>query len=182
LLLATGALYGVGLVSVGLAVAPLGRDAAPALALRRASWRIMMLGILATVLLSLAISQFGPALKGMKDLEEIVREPNAFVRALLLLGGLAPLVEELIFRGLLYGWLEGRWGWRPAFWVSSLAFAIAHYQWNAQGWEQLAYALAVLPLGLLFGWLRRRTNSLLPSFAAHVVNNCVGVIGIFYGV
>jgi membrane protease YdiL (CAAX protease family) len=26
---------------------------------------------------------------------------------------LAPLVEELVFRGLLYGWIAGRWGSVP---------------------------------------------------------------------
>ena len=75
----------------------------------------------------------------------------------------APVVEELVFRGLLYGWLEGRWGSRVAFVVSSLAFAAAHIE--------LKHVVLVLPLGFVFGWLRRRTNSLMPSVAAHIVNN-----------
>jgi membrane protease YdiL (CAAX protease family) len=31
--------------------------------------------------------------------------------------------------------------------------------------------ILVLPLGLWFGWLRRRTDSLWPSLVAHIVNN-----------
>ena len=76
---------------------------------------------------------------------------------------LAPLVEELVFRGLLYGWLAGRWGTVAAWIVSSLAFAAAHVE--------PAHIILVLPLGLWFGWLRRRTNSLWPSLVAHMVNN-----------
>jgi len=34
----------------------------------------------------------------------------------------------------------------------------------------------VLPLGFLFGWLRRRTNSLLPSLVAHIANNGFAVL------
>ena len=88
--------------------------------------------------------------------------------ALLVMAVLAPLVEELVFRGLLYGWLEGRWGSAVAFIVSSLAFAAAHYEWK--------HIVLVLPLGLLFGYLRRRTNSLVPSLAAHMVNNGFAVV------
>src|SRR5262249_56428048 len=76
-------------------------------------------------------------------------------------------VEELIFRGLLYGWLAGRWGGTVAWIVSSLAFAAAHVE--------LAHVLLVLPLGLWFGWLRRRTGSLWPSLVAHMMNNGLAV-------
>jgi membrane protease YdiL (CAAX protease family) len=38
----------------------------------------------------------------------------------------------------------------------------------------------VLPLGLLFGWLRRRTDSLLPSLVAHIVNNGFALIAAVY--
>ena len=80
-----------------------------------------------------------------------------------MIAGLAPLVEELVFRGLLYGWVAGRWGTVAAWIVSSLAFAAAHVE--------PAHIILVLPLALWFGWLRRRTDSLLPSLVAHMVNN-----------
>jgi uncharacterized protein len=179
-LLAIGVLYAAGLVAVAGAVAPLGRSAAPALALRPAHWWLLLAGAIGTVILSVVVSQIGPELQGMKDVERIVREPDALVLSILFLGVLAPMVEELAFRGLLYGWIEGRWNWRPAYWVSSLAFAAAHYQWGAEGWDRLAYAIAVLPLGLFFGWLRRRSNSLLPSMVAHMANNSFAVIVAFY--
>jgi hypothetical protein len=52
--------------------------------------------------------------------------------------------------------------------VSSLAFAAAH--------AEPAHIILVLPLGLWFGWLRRRTYSLWPSLAAHVFNNGLAVV------
>jgi membrane protease YdiL (CAAX protease family) len=85
---------------------------------------------------------------------------------------LAPVVEELIFRGLLYGWVESRWGSMWALVVSSLAFGYAHV-------EPL-HIVMVLPLGFLFGWLRRRTNSLAPSLVAHIVNNSFAVLSAAY--
>lgn len=180
-LLAMGVLYGIGLLAIVIAVAPLGRQALPALAIRGAKWWQVLAGVVATFVLSLAASQLGPELQGMKDVERIVQQPNALALSFLFLGVMAPLVEELIFRGMLYGWLEGRWSWRPAFWVSALTFALAHYQWGVEGWARLAYAMAVLPLGLVFSALRRWTDSLLPSFVAHMVNNSIAVFAVAYG-
>jgi len=33
---------------------------------------------------------------------------------------------------------------------------------------------------LIFGWVRRRSDSLLPSFVAHVFNNSFAVVSIVY--
>ena len=49
----------------------------------------------------------------MKQALEVARSPACSSRASLVMAVLAPLVEELVFRGLLYGWLAGRWGTRP---------------------------------------------------------------------
>jgi membrane protease YdiL (CAAX protease family) len=160
--------FTIGLAGVVAATAPLGGAAPQALGFRRSGWRPIVFGVLGTLALSVAVSQTGLQPEGMKQAMNIGREPAQFLAALLVMAGLAPLVEELVFRGLFYGWLEGRWNARVAFIVSSLAFAAAHYE--------LAHIVLVLPLGLLFGYLRRRTDSLLPSLAAHMANNGVAVV------
>jgi membrane protease YdiL (CAAX protease family) len=76
----------------------------------------------------------------------------------------APLFEELIFRGLLYGSLRSRFSWPVAAVASALVFGIAH------GYGVAGF-LSVLVSGVLWAWVYERTGSLLPSIAAHVVNN-----------
>ncbi len=164
--------YGLGLCAVVVAVAPLGRAAAGALGLRGAAWRPVVFGALGTLALSFAVSQFGIEPKGMKQAIEIARRPGELAKSLVVLAVLAPFVEELVFRGLFYGWIAGRWGTTAAWIASSLAFAAAHYE--------PAHILLVLPLGFLFGWLRRRTDSLLPSLVSHIVNNGFAVIAAAY--
>lgn len=163
-----GLFYIVGLLSVALAVAPMGRSAVSALGLRGANWRYAVFGALGTLALSVAVSQIGPAPEGMKQVMELAQDPRKLVPSLVAFALLAPLVEELVFRGLLYGWVESRWGSMVALVVSSLAFAGAHYE--------PAHIVLVLPLGFLFGWLRRRTNSLVPSLVSHIVNNGFAVL------
>lgn len=163
-----GLFYVVGLVSVALAVAPKGRSAAPALALRGANWRYAVFGAVGTLVLSVVVSQLGPEPEGMKQVMELAHNPRKLLPSFIVFALLAPLVEELVFRGLLYGWIESRWGSMVALVVSSLAFAGAHYE--------PAHIILVLPLGFLFGWLRRRTNSLVPSLVSHIVNNGFAVL------
>jgi membrane protease YdiL (CAAX protease family) len=167
-----GAFFLIGLLAVIVAVAPLGKAAFPALGLRPANWKYPVLGAFGTLFLSVAVSQIGIEPQGMKQVIEVVREPHELILSLLLLSILAPLVEELVFRGLLYGWITGRWGSMVGLVVSSLAFALAH-------WEP-AHVILVLPLGFLFGWLRRRTDSLLPSLFSHIVNNGFALLAAVY--
>jgi membrane protease YdiL (CAAX protease family) len=76
----------------------------------------------------------------------------------------APVFEELVFRGLLYGSLRSRFKWPAAAVASALVFGLAH------GYGPAGFA-SVLASGLLWAYLYERTGSLLPGIIAHVVNN-----------
>ncbi|MFM1904283.1 MAG: hypothetical protein RLZZ440_2183 [Planctomycetota bacterium] len=83
----------------------------------------------------------------------------------------APIAEELFFRRILLGWLERKLpggDGAPAIFVSAAAFALAH---QGQG---LAY-LPLLPLGLVLGFIARRTGSILPCILLHAFFNAVSV-------
>jgi membrane protease YdiL (CAAX protease family) len=162
----------VGLAGVAAAVAPLGWAALPALGFREVGWRPIVFGMIGTLVVSIVMSQIGPEPEGVKEALKVGRDPARLLASLAVIAALAPLAEELVFRGLLYGWLENRWNSGVAWTVSSLAFAAAHYE--------PAHILLVLPLGLMFGWLRRRTDSLVPSLFAHVANNAFAVIAAAY--
>ena len=162
--------FGIGLMAVVVAVLPLGHQAMPALGFRPAPRKYAILGALGTLALSIGVSQLGIEPQGVKEVVKGL--PGNVLVSLVLLAGLAPLVEELIFRGLLYGWIAGRWGTRPAWLISSVVFAAAHFE--------PAHVVLVLPLGLLFGWLRQRTDSILPSLSAHVLNNAFALLAAIY--
>ena len=155
------------LIALAVAVAPMGRRALPALGFRPARLWTIVLGAIGALAISVAVSQLGEP-EGVKQALDVARTPSLFVASLAVMAILAPVVEETVFRGLLYGWVAGRWGTTIAWFVSSILFAAAHVE--------PAHALLVLPLGLWFGWLRQRTDSLWPSLAAHIVNNGLAVV------
>jgi uncharacterized protein len=79
---------------------------------------------------------------------------------LLAIAILAPVVEELVFRGLLYRAWEEKWGWPIAMLLSSIVFAAYH--------PGFWYAFVS---GLLYTALYRRTGSLLAPILAHGIYN-----------
>ena len=158
--------FAAGLLGIGVAVLPLGRNAPAALGLRPVGWRPIVLAVVCTTVLSFVVSQLGPQPEGVRQVTEGIQGVRA-LQTLAVLGILAPLAEELVFRGLLYGWLAGRWNNLVAFVISSLAFAAAH--------TEPVHILLVLPLGFWFGWLRWRTGSLVPTIVAHMINNTIAV-------
>ena len=85
----------------------------------------------------------------------------------MLVGGLAPFAEELVFRGLLYRWLRERWGVTPAVAVSSLAFALLH------GIPHLIPVIALL--GVMLAVIYEYSGSLWPAVAAHGLYNSLTV-------
>lgn len=82
---------------------------------------------------------------------------------------LAPVVEEMMFRGAIQGYMMKHYSnpWIGIV-VTALLFGVIHM--NPQ---QIIYAFL---LGLVFGWIYYRTRSLLPVMAGHVLNNSIAVI------
>jgi membrane protease YdiL (CAAX protease family) len=86
---------------------------------------------------------------------------------------LQPLLEELLFRGLLQGKLAAlAWGRRRfagltrANWTVSLLFTALHFVSHPPLW-----AAGVLLPSLAYGYFRDRHDSVLPAIALHVFYN-----------
>ncbi|MDQ5821285.1 MAG: CPBP family intramembrane metalloprotease [Actinomycetota bacterium] len=80
---------------------------------------------------------------------------------------LAPVVEELLFRGIGFH-LLARFGTTAAILGTGLAFGLYHGLLNA---------LPILALfGVALGWLRARTNSVYPGILVHAAFNSVALI------
>ncbi len=92
---------------------------------------------------------------------------------LLLLCLVYPLLEELVFRGALQGWLGGFAAGRRSIagvsganLLTSLLFAAAHLLYHPPFW-----AAAVLAPSLVFGWFRDRYQSVVPGILLHILYN-----------
>ena len=77
----------------------------------------------------------------------------------------APLTEELLFRGLLLRGFLGNYSVRTAVVVSGLLFAFVHLN----PWQFLATGVA----GIILAWWVVETGSLWPAVFGHALNNSV---------
>jgi membrane protease YdiL (CAAX protease family) len=136
----------------------------------RGSW--WFAGALAAA--ALAIAYGYDALLGLLDAgvtaatpEETFESPAPFI--VIIVGALimAPIAEEIFFRGFIFGGIRARRGWIAAAIVSSLLFGAAHLS----GWYLPSYTL----IGLLFAWSYQHTGSLRPGIIAHALTNTVSI-------
>jgi uncharacterized protein len=80
---------------------------------------------------------------------------------------IVPVVEELVFRGLLLQRWALRWGIRPALLASSLLFGCLHRNVNVIG---------LTMFGLVMGLLYLKTRSLWVPILCHGINNAMVVV------
>ena len=79
---------------------------------------------------------------------------------------LAPIGEELFFRGVLQTAVSRRWGAPAAITVGAIAFSVWH--------QDPAGAHVLLLAGLGYAWVTERCNSIVPAIFAHSINNLFG--------
>jgi membrane protease YdiL (CAAX protease family) len=91
-----------------------------------------------------------------------------FVANFIVVAGVAPVVEELTYRGLGFAAVRDTFGNGAAVVVTAVAFGLAH---------GLFVALPVLTIfGLILAWLRLTTGSIYPTIALHALFNGVALI------
>lgn len=103
------------------------------------------------------------------DLLQPFNHPKKFI----LLSLVYPILEEVVFRGLLQGALL-KWGMRKPLWkgiswangVTSIFFMLAHLIYHSWNW-----AVAVLAPSLIFGYFRDKYQNITPAIILHVFYN-----------
>ena len=102
-------------------------------------------------------------------MQETFRGMSRNVFGILSITIMAPLVEELLFRGAIQGYMHQK-GMKPlhAILIASAIFGIVH-----MNPIQIPFAFAI---GLIFGWLYYRTGSLVPGIVGHFINNSIACI------
>jgi uncharacterized protein len=130
----------------------------------KVSWSIGGAALIYSVAATAALSYFYPESQSWFTMPA---DKAAVVLLFILAVVLAPITEELLFRGWIYTSLRFRFGLWPALLVTSALFGLAHYE------NTHLYALAVFPVGLALAAIRERTGSVKGSMLFHAFNNFI---------
>lgn len=141
------------------------------LGLRRAGGRATLFWALALVAFlagyeALAVLLERPAVPDF--MVQVYRSAGSLPLLYLAVGVLAPVFEELLFRGFLIPGLAAGWGAGAAVGMSAALWTLIH------GFQYDLFDLGmVFLLGLGLGWMRVRTGSTLLPMLLHTANNLV---------
>ena len=125
---------------------------------------------------------FGPAFSSA-GVWGIVREFAPWAQAATVgLGAVvAPVGEEIFFRGAVFGAFAGPGHVRLGAAISAALFAAGHAYMGGDAASLISALVGALVAGLLFAWVYYRTGSILAPMLAHGLNNAVGFGLLFAG-
>ena len=84
----------------------------------------------------------------------------------------SPIIEEVIFRGVLWSFLKKYVNEKSVFIATSLIFAAVHIDF--------LHVVGLLPASFLFGWFRYKTGDIKASLLCHMSNNLVACLLTIY--
>ena len=135
-------------------------------------WPAAVLLVLPFLLVSagwvLLLEALGHTVESQLIVQEVLAQAGSPVALAAIAYGvlLAPVVEEVLFRGFLLQPLCDRFGRRVGIGGTALAFGLLHF-------ADPASVVPLVFLGCVLAWLRLRTDSLGPPVLLHVANNAV---------
>jgi membrane protease YdiL (CAAX protease family) len=89
----------------------------------------------------------------------------------------APLVEEIVFRGMVFGWLRGRLPITWAVVISAALFSLEHI-----GFLQVTLFLPIFSTGIVLAILYHHARAIWPGVVVHGTFNLVATLVLFNSV
>ena len=105
------------------------------------------------------------------QISEIFKQLKSPVWLFLVGAVIAPLVEEIFFRGFLFQGFRQRYGWMPAIFLSSAIFGAAHL-------DPVSF-IPTFVLGCILAYMYHRSNSLWPGILFHAAINSVSLCAVY---
>ena len=156
-----------------------GKPVFASLGWRRTAIRPLLL-VVAGAALAMAISALAAVIhtpKVKSPIDEITKTPLSLAVFAVMAVTIAPLFEELFFRGFIQPLLSRSFGVTAGVILTAVLFGALHAPEYSWAWQ---YALAVTIAGAVFGWIRARTQSIIPSTIMHGGYNLVFIVALIF--
>lgn len=118
-----------------------------------------------------------PDQSAVKFLKSTLEHPPFFILAIVTITVLAPIIEELLFRGFLQSYLKKYIGRKLAVCSSALLFSLFHFTYE-QKIANIFIISVLFTLGLMLGFIYERQKSLISSVALHAGFNIMSILNI----
>ncbi len=112
-------------------------------------------------------------------LKLVHNHPFYFGIAIIVIVILAPVIEEFLFRGVLYNFLKNYFRRRYAIIINSLIFAFFHFS-IAQSYANFNIVISLFVLACFLNYLYERQQSLIAPIVLHATFNIFSIINLVY--
>ncbi|MFA6988561.1 MAG: type II CAAX endopeptidase family protein [Candidatus Gastranaerophilaceae bacterium] len=85
---------------------------------------------------------------------------------------IAPIVEEVFFRGFIQPVFVKRFGMYIGIFTTSVIFGLSHSQYT----NYSTALLSVIAIGIVLGIVKEKTGSIIPGILAHFINNFLAAL------
>jgi len=127
--------------------------------------------LLSTTVTSFIFSEFSTAGRS----SPYMSMPEDKIKAIIFLAiFIAPIIEEIFFRGFMQPALIKALGVFPGIVITALIFGVSHTQYI--GYNPALVAVTII--GLILGITKYYTNSVIPGIFAHLFNNMIAAISL----
>ncbi|WP_088106100.1 CPBP family intramembrane glutamic endopeptidase [Halalkalibacter urbisdiaboli] len=108
---------------------------------------------------------------GSENTQEIVELAKAFPAFIFVIAIIGPILEEIVFRMIIFGALYKRFNFWIAGFISSLIFAAVHFDFT--------HLLVYTAMGFVFAFLYVKTKRIIVPIIAHIsINMFVAVVNV----
>lgn len=122
-------------------------------------------------IIEMQIFRIEPGSENTADIVELAKTVPAFMIIVAIVG---PILEEIVFRMIIFGALYKRFNFWIAAIISSLIFAVVHFDFE--------HMLIYTAIGITFAFLYVKTKRILVPICAHVaMNSFVMIVQVIFG-
>ena len=105
---------------------------------------------------------------GSENTQEIMNIIRSFPMIIIITTLIGPILEEIVFRKVIFGTLFNRFSFHVSAVISSVIFAIAH--------QDYVHLILYTAMGITFSFLYMKTNRIIVPIISHVAMNAIVVI------
>jgi membrane protease YdiL (CAAX protease family) len=142
----------------------------------RLPWLWMAVAGISAAYVVAAISSLFQMPGGSNPLMDMLRDRMSLILMAIFGIAVAPLCEELAFRGFLQPLLVRSLGAIPGILLAAIPFGLLHFQEYGRSWR---HVVLISLAGALFGWMRHATGSTMASTVMHAAYNSLGFVALF---
>ncbi len=129
---------------------------------------LLIMSYIVRLVYAVIINILGVKIQPQDILTQLDLRGAGFIFAFVVVAIVAPVAEEIFFRGFMYAGLRKSMGVVGAMLVSSVFFTALHLS--------VGLFIPIFALGLLLAWLYEYTGSLYPGILLHAANNGLALL------